>query len=363
LLLWQFYTSHIAPSAASEHNVTQQACNSQSSTTESVAESGEPTNSEKKAVSSGNGETDSDVPTSVSCDSSQAASIKSSGAGVADFSGLRPYHELLGGRNINFRATCTRHGRKHSFTSQEAAKHFGAGLAQYFGWKVKLKQPDIEVLLDISGDSATVGLALTREAKFRRNIAQFGPTTLRATIAYGLLRCADIQPGDIVLDPLCGGGSINIEGSLAWPDTYHIAGDLHDLAVPRVAANVFSLLQQRENRRDVASMKVDVCQWDVCNLPLRTASVDVIVTDMPFGKKSGSRTANWELYPKALSEMARVCRPHSGRAVLLTHDNKALSKSVQRDVFWKRIKTLWVNVGGLEAALYILHRSSMPFYS
>ena len=42
--------------------------------------------------------------------------------------------------------------------------------------------------------------------------------------------------------------------------------------------------------------------------------------------RSGSRTANWELYPKALSEMARVCRPHSGRAVLLTHDNKALSK-------------------------------------
>lgn len=28
------------------------------------------------------------------------------------------------------------------------------------------------------------------------------------------------------------------------------------------------------------SMKCDVCQWDVCMLPLRTASVDVVVTDM-----------------------------------------------------------------------------------
>ena len=27
-------------------------------------------------------------------------------------------------------------------------------------------------------------------------------------------------------------------------------------------------------------MKVDVCQWDVCRLPLRTASVDAVVTDM-----------------------------------------------------------------------------------
>ena len=69
--------------------------------------------------------------------------------------------------------------------------------------------------------------------------------------------------------------------------------------------------------------------------------------------------ANWVLYPKALREMARVCRPSTARAVLLTHDHKALSRAVQRDVFWKRVKTLWVNVGGLEAALYILNRSSM----
>ena len=146
----------------------------------------------------------------------------------------RPYGALLKRRDLTFRATCTRGGRKHCFTSQDAAKYFGAGLAQYFGWKVQLKQPDIEVLLTISGDSAQVGVALTREAKFKRNITYFGPTTLRATIAYGMLRCAfhlsimcvcsmyksyvplrcaEIQPGDIILDPLCGGGTINIEVS------------------------------------------------------------------------------------------------------------------------------------------------------
>ena len=61
-------------------------------------------------------------------------------------------------------------------------------MARYFNWKVQMKNPDIEVLLNIMGDSATVGIALTREGKFKRNIAHFGPTTLRSTIAYGLLR-------------------------------------------------------------------------------------------------------------------------------------------------------------------------------
>ena len=78
--------------------------------------------------------------------------------------------------------------------------------------------------------------------------------------------------------------------------------------------------------------------------------------------RSGSRLANWSLYPKALGELARVCRPQTGRAVLLTHDNKAFSRALQRNGFWKRVKTLWLNVGGLQTALYILNRSSMLFH-
>ena len=89
---------------------------------------------------------------------------------------------------LSFRVTCTRIGKKHPFSSMEAASRFGAGLARCFGWKVSMKNYDVEVLLDIHSDSATVGIALTRESKYRRNIAHFGPTTLRSTIAYGLLR-------------------------------------------------------------------------------------------------------------------------------------------------------------------------------
>ena len=91
-------------------------------------------------------------------------------------------------QQISFRVTCNRIGRKHCFSSVEAASHFGAGLARYFGWKVQLKNPDLEVLLSIANDDATVRIALSRESKHKRNIAHFGPTTLRSTIAYGMLR-------------------------------------------------------------------------------------------------------------------------------------------------------------------------------
>ena len=89
---------------------------------------------------------------------------------------------------VTFRVTCTRGGRKHCFTSMDAARSLGAGLARRFGWTVQLKKPSLEVLLTIVGDDVTVAVALNQESKYKRNITHFGPTTLRSTIAYGLLR-------------------------------------------------------------------------------------------------------------------------------------------------------------------------------
>lgn len=75
-----------------------------------------------------------------------------------------------------------------------------------------------------------------------------------------------------------------------------------------------------------------------------------------------------------------MCRPVTGRAVLLTHDNKAFSKvndlstycwhsqnyggivlaqALTLNRLWKRMLTRWINVGGLTAAVYLLHRNDM----
>ena len=62
---------------------------------------------------------------------------------------------------------------------------------------------------------------------------------------------------------------------LAWPNTFHLAGDNHELAIPRTKANLTAL--EETHKKD---LKVDVIRWDVCNLPLRTGSVDVVVTDL-----------------------------------------------------------------------------------
>ncbi|XP_072438798.1 tRNA (guanine(6)-N2)-methyltransferase THUMP3 [Chiloscyllium punctatum] len=260
-----------------------------------------------------------------------------------------------------FRVTCNRSGEKHNFTSMEAAREFGGAVQDFFKWKADMTKFDVEILLNIHDNEVVVAIALTEESLHKRNITHFGPTTLRSTLAYGMLRLCKPQPTDIIVDPMCGTGAIPIEGALEFSQCYFLAGDNNILAVNRSVNNINSLQKKRlEKGRVTWGMPLDVVQWDICNLPLKTSSVDVIISDMPFGKRIGSRRKNWDLYPACLQEMGRVCRPETGRAALLTQDKKCFVKAMSRmGHLWRKSHTVWVNVGGLHAAVYLLKRTSL----
>ncbi|XP_039087227.1 THUMP domain-containing protein 3 isoform X2 [Hyaena hyaena] len=228
---------------------------------------------------------------------------------------------------LKFRVTCNRAGEKHCFSSNEAARDFGGAVQDYFKWKADMTNFDVEVLLNIHDNEIVVGIALTEESLHRRNITHFGPTTLRSTLAYGMLRLCAPQPTDIIVDPMCGTGAIPIEGATEWSNCYHIAGDNNPLAVSRAANNISSLLTKSQIKEGM-----------------------------------GSKKRNWNLYPACLREMSRVCRPGTGRAVLLTQDKKCFTKALSgMGHVWRKVHTVWVNIGGLHAAVYLLKRTPQAF--
>ncbi|XP_041836444.1 THUMP domain-containing protein 3 [Melanotaenia boesemani] len=263
---------------------------------------------------------------------------------------------------IKFRVTCSRAGNNHSFSSNEAARDFGGAVQEFFQWKADMTKFDIEVLLNIHNEEVVIGIALTEESLHRRNISHFGPTTLRSTLCYGMLRLCNPQVSDIILDPMCGTGAIPLEGAIEFNNSFYIAGDNNDMAVNRTVNNVYHIQKRRADKGSTSGLPIDTVQWDLCHLPIRTSSVDIIITDMPFGKRMGSRKKNWDLYPSCLREMARVCRPGSGKAVLLTQDKKCFAKAISRmGGLWRKLHTVWVNVGGLHAGVYLLKRTAAVF--
>ena len=84
-------------------------------------------------------------------------------------------------------------------------------------------------------------------------------------------RLANVQPGDLVCDPMCGGGSIPIEGAISYKQGFYFAGDMHEKAVERT----------RDNLKTFDSkIPSDGVQWDVTNIPLRDNCLDVLITDL-----------------------------------------------------------------------------------
>ena len=53
------------------------------------------------------------------------------------------------------------------------------------------------------------------------------------------------SPGDIVCDPMCGSGSISIEGALGCSDMFQLAGENHPLAIQHSNENIQALEAER----------------------------------------------------------------------------------------------------------------------
>ncbi|KAF7493748.1 THUMP domain-containing protein 3 [Sarcoptes scabiei] len=250
---------------------------------------------------------------------------------------------------LSFRVTCNRTG-DHKFTSQEAASCFGGIINEKFRWQVSLKKFDLELLLTIKNDSIRIGICLTKETLHKRHIVSYGLTTLRGTIAFNLIQIADIQPGDIVCDPLCGTGVIPIECSINWQRTFFLAGDINDIAVSKSETNFNANKLER----------VNLLRWDCKKLPLRNNSIDVFITDLPFGRRMGSKQNNKKIYFEFLLEMARCSRTGIGRIVLLTQDKNNANQTFKNPLmkrFFRFEKAFYVNMGGLDSSMYLLRRN------
>jgi 23S rRNA G2445 N2-methylase RlmL len=93
--------------------------------------------------------------------------------------------------------------------------------------------------------------------------------------------------------------------------------------------------------------------------------VDVVCTDLPFGRRLGSESDNRRLYPVVLDEIARVTRRQHGRCVLLTHDTRTLHVILAQRVgvhgYWLQRSMHRINLGGLFVGVYLLTRNHVAY--
>jgi 23S rRNA G2445 N2-methylase RlmL len=203
---------------------------------------------------------------------------------------------------------------------------------------------DVEFWLWLSGSEALIGLRLSDATMRHRTYKQEHlPASLRPTVAAAMGWLSQPTPEDSILDPLCGAGTILIERALLAPFERAIGGDIRNEAVAMARRNAHS-----------AGVTVTWRVWDARSIPLGEASVNRIITNLPFGKQIGSHETNQTLYTKLAREFRRVLRV-DGLLVTLTSEDR-LWDTLLRDSGWKIAKKVVLVVLGQPASIFVAER-------
>lgn len=234
---------------------------------------------------------------------------------------------------------------KHAYRRVDARKAMSRGLEGMFpeSWKPAEENASIEVWLSINANRAVCGLRLSdREMRHREYKDEHMPASLRPTVAAAMVRLAGAGPDQVVLDPMCGAGTIIAEQiELARQRgagrAHVLGGDIDPAALRAAAGNL------RRFRTDLLAL------WDARRLPLPSHSVDRIVCNPPFGVQIGEPEEIAPLYRRAIAEWDRVLKP-GGRAVLLVADLPVLTAAIH-PVGWSPSKQYRVQVLGQPATL------------
>jgi 23S rRNA G2445 N2-methylase RlmL len=235
----------------------------------------------------------------------------------------------------------------HGYLRRDVRRALAEGLADKLpaSWRPAEENASVEVWLSIQGATAVCGLRLSdRTMRHRTYKLEHRPASLRPTVAAAMVRLAELQPRHVVLDPLCGAGTLLAErlavsAASRQGCTAVWGGDIDFGAVRAAAVNL--------RRLGPAHL---TC-WDARRLPLPAEQVDCVLCNPPFGKQLSSAGEIGPLYQAIVREQDRVLRP-GGRALLLVSALPPLREAA-RSVGWQSLRGLSLRILGQKAHITV----------
>jgi tRNA (guanine6-N2)-methyltransferase len=227
---------------------------------------------------------------------------------------LRDIYEIVRGSGVErfvtpwtpFAVRAERAG-EHEYTSLDIARVSGDAVIDAvrstYGLRppVDLDYPSIIVSVDVIGSRATVGIDLGGDISWhRRGYRVYDhPAALKPTLAYAMLWLSGARDGDVILDPMCGGGTIAIEAALLFENSHiicldknprHIRGAMENAAAAGVAG------------------RIEFIVGDARRLSRYVKEAHVLVSNPPYGIRLGSPREVRRLYEEFIAEAVGVVR-------------------------------------------------------
>lgn len=266
-------------------------------------------------------------------------------------------------KNTTFKVKCTRFG-EHDFSSEIIAHKIGGFFYEKDQLKVNLTNPDIIIYVYIFDNNCYIGIDLTGMDLSKRDYKMFSPSeTIKGPIAYTLLRIANYDKTDILLDPFSGSGIIGIEAALfaIKKSINHYKKDkfYFDRLLPFKKIYYDSFFDDNEKIQDyklkifnydsllphvkysqknskiagvekvINHSKIDI-EW--LDTKFEKETIDKIVSFIPCPSKRKSEQEISKIYKELFYQIIYILK-ENGLFVALTHKNELLIKMAQENRF------------------------------
>lgn len=203
----------------------------------------------------------------------------------------------------------------HPFTSMDVEREVGQAIIdtvrEQTGRRqpVDLDDPDIIFRVFVREETVILALDLTGQQSLHRRAYRISEheAPIRPTMAYAMYRYADPQPGDRLVDPMCGCGTIPIEAARAdrsfppepvtsptLPELSVLDTDPYHRARSRpTTTGTLDIVAMDHDPGAVESTTENAVAGNAPDLTVKRGDAtdtafdaDLIVTDMPFGRRT-----------------------------------------------------------------------------
>ena len=246
------------------------------------------------------------------------------------------------GKKLRFKVVARVAG-EHEFRRVDFKHAVETGIIEHgdHTWRLDEDSAEVEFWATILRDEFLFAVRLSDDAmRIRDYKIAHRPGSLRPSVAAALAMLSNPATEDVFLDPMCGTGTVLIERAHLARYAMLLGGDADRDTLDAARENIGPRYKPLELK-----------QWDAAALPLDDASVDKIVSNLPWGIKHGSHSENRRLYPRLVAEFRRVLKP-GGVMVLLSSEMRLMSE-LWTQAHLRPSRILHVSILGTPAAIYV----------
>jgi len=167
--------------------------------------------------------------------------------------------------------------------------------------------------------------------------------SLPPAVAAAMAFLGKPRADDVILDPVCGSGTLLAEAGAYAPEA-----ELHGIDTDRRAVKT-----ARRNLAHLANTSVE--PGDARELDLPDGAATLTLANLPFGKQFGDADGTPGLYRAVLAELARTAARKGWRGVVLAGDGDILREAVEAAGL-AISRQLTVRVRGEPASMAVLER-------